>query len=726
MPSEETKQHFFNWLCAIGIKQDLSKSWVDCLCHVSQYALSHSISKIDFWQIQDHHIFNRIRASLLGNKIFKFSNPIDFRTFNKAGKMYSDFIKERFKLPQVVPYMNEPPHTSCLDTEKSGDTASNDSEKTVENQNEVQSSCSAPIPVSYEERISQFSEWLLQDRQLAAKTVVSYTIGLKSADTYALERNILSESLITGADESLAQAIEKLLSDEEFSAYNSVQHNRFSAALNSYLVFRLGEGNALRRPSSKRKQRKGHGKTELKVICPDDLRMLLVKKFPYGIRTDSAIDIMKLRGFAETFEVEVSEDDELLKSQIVAGGDAFEGKYYFIEDDTLTEMKSRVQVIFDTGVCVIYYDKLYDCDFSWFDEHYISSPDHMRELLKSHMDDVFCSRNFIHVGFERINELEAVEGELKRVWGNFVTHTYDEIYGLLPYIPDDKVRFYLSRSNSFVWSAFETFAWLDKVVISDAEKDEIWKYVDSMCEAAGFASISEVPLDNIAEENYEISINAIYDAIYRLVLIDHFQINGKILTRKDRETNALTLTKAYCVGKDECLLSDLNDYVVSITGTIGRQTAFRAAYDQMVRITKEKFVRDEAVKFDVDAIDALLDGIIKGDFVSIKSIATFIMFPSCGHTWNHYVLESFCYRFSKKYRLAFINFNDKNAGIIVKKVCTLSYMDMLASAVAYTGIDLSVENVGRYLCDNGYTAKSKMTILCEVTEKAQELRRQDK
>lgn len=724
MPSEEVKQDFFNWLCAKGVKQGLSKSWIECLCHVSQYALSHNVSKVDFWQIQNYHAFNRIRTSLLGNKVFKFSHPIDFRAFDKAGKMYSDYIRERFELSPVVPSVDDSVHKTDTDGSKPSKVAINDTEKSEVMESVEQSSSPAPILVSLEERVSQFSKWLLQDRQLSANTVISYTGSLKSANTYALEHGILSESIITSSDEILAKAVVRLLSDEEFSAYNSEQHNRFSAALNSYLVFRLGEDCAFRQLPRKRKLREKHKGSEAEAVCcPEELRELLIKKFPYGIRPDSSIDIMKLRGFAEIFGVELSEDDELLKTQIAAGGDSFEGKIYFIADETLDEMENRVQAIFDMGVCVIYYDKLYDCEFSWFDEHHISSPDHVRELLKSHMENVFCSKNFIRIGTERINELDAVEGEFKRVWGDCVTHTYNEVYELLPYIPDDRVRFYLSRSYFFVWSSYETFAWLDKVILSDEEKDEIWKYVDSMCEASGFASISEVPLGNIVEENYEISINAIYDAIYRIVLIEHFQINGKILTRKDRETDALTLTKAFCMDKDECLLSDLNDYVISINGTSGRQIAFRAAYDQMVRVTKEKFVADDAVHFDIDAIDALLDEFIQGDFVSIKGIATFVMFPCCGQTWNHYVLESFCYRFSRKYRLEVINFNDKNAGIIVKKECALSYLDMLASAVAHTGIALTEENVGRYLCDNGYTAKSKMTILREVTEKAQELRR---
>lgn len=720
LSSEEVKKRFSNWLSNKGINQSQSQSFIECLSRVSQYALSRNISKTGFWQIQDFHVFNKVMALLLKNKIFKISHPIDSRTLSKVGKFYSDYINEEFGLETSTSSVNiSTQNNSNLNTICQTNNA--DTEKSIVDKDKSQSFQDSLDTDDYDKCISQFRKWLFQNNRFSERTAINYTYSIKSADAYALKHNIISESLITSKDDVLSNMVEKLLSDPLFSAYNSNQHNRFSASLNAYLVFRLGENNAARRQIS-------HTKIQTedisRKITPSNLRELLTKYFPYGIRPNSAIDVMKLRGFAETLGVDISQDNETLKTQIISSGDEFEGKIYFITDSVLSEIKSRIQSIFNTGVCVIYYDILYDSDFSWFDEHHISSSDHVRELMKMHMKNVFCSRNFIREGSEKITELDAVEEELKRIWGDCVTHTYDELYSLLPYIPDDKIRFYLSRSNSFIWSSPETFALLDKFVISDNEKEEILKYANSVCDTAGFVSISDLPLENIIEENYEISISAVYDEVYRTVLASHFQINGKIITRNDGETDALTLTKAYCAEKDECLVSDLNEYVVSITGARGRQTALRAAYDIMIRVSKEKFVSEKYVEFDTDAIDALIDEAIKGDFASVRSIVAFIMFPSCGQAWNHYVLESFCYRFSKKYRLEVINFNDKNAGIIVKKDCTLSYNDMLAIAAANSKIELSEENVGRYLCDNGYAAKSKMTILSEVINKAQEIRRQ--
>ena len=158
------------------------------------------------------------------------------------------------------------------------------------------------------------------------------------------------------------------------------------------------------------------------------------------------------------------------------------------------------------------------------------------------------------------------------------------------------------------------------------------------------------------------------------------------------------------------------------SGTANRQITFRAAYDQMVRVEENKFVADKSVHFDIYAIDELLEEIIRGDFASIKSVATFIMFPNCGFTWTHYLIESFCYRFSKKFRLEVINFNDKNAGIIAKKEVELSFTDMLAVIIDNSDLELNAELIGQYLYDNGYVARRKMPLIDNAVEKAKLIR----
>ncbi len=563
--------------------------------------------------------------------------------------------------------------------------------------------------------IDEYTKWLTNERGLSESTSRAYGSNLKNANIKAQEMGLLPCSLFDISDNNLQEAINFILQDNVFFKFNRENHNRFSAALNAYLMFKTGES-----VSGIRVRRRN--KSQEAIVCPEELKTLLLKKFSYGIRIDSEIDIIKFKNFAEMFEVNVSEDDDVLKAQISAGGISFDGKIHFVSDEVYNGILQKINDVFAEGFSVIYYEELFGKNFDWFDENHISSWELLREILDCKSDDLFIGKNFLRKGAERINEADAVEKEIESVWGDEPIHTYDEMYERLPYIPSEKVKFYLSYCQKFVWSTHETFAWIDKVIIPEEERQAIIDYAESECELKGHASIANVPLGNIEEENYQISVTAIYDAVYRLVLSDRFSINGKILTKNDAAIDALTLAKSFCADKEVCTFERLNDYVISINGTENRQTTFRAAYEQMIRIDEQNYVADYKVQFDIDAIDELLEQMINGDFTSIKSIATFIMFPDCGYTWTHYLLESFCYRFSKKYRLDVICFNDRNAGIIAKKELNLSYVDMLALTALRSGLELRADIIGEYLYNNGYIARKRETILNNTVERAKQMK----
>jgi len=166
------------------------------------------------------------------------------------------------------------------------------------------------------------------------------------------------------------------------------------------------------------------------------------------------------------------------------------------------------------------------------------------------------------------------------------------------------------------------------------------------------------------------------------------------------------------------------DKVVELTGGTNRQYAFQALYDDMVRVDKNRFVANRLVSFNVDEIDAVLSGFITENFRAIRDVTTFAMFPLCGQSWNHYLLESFCYKYSKKFSLHVIHFNDKNAGIIAEKDYNKAYTEMLAIALAKTDVELTVDTIGQYLFDTGYMAKSKYAKLNEIAQRASELRKE--
>ena len=53
------------------------------------------------------------------------------------------------------------------------------------------------------------------------------------------------------------------------------------------------------------------------------------------------------------------------------------------------------------------------------------------------------------------------------------------------------------------------------------------------------------------------------------------------------------------------------------------------------------------------------------------------------------------------------------------------YADMLSEAAANSSMELTLESVGQYFFDNGYTAKRKYTKMPEILERAKKIREED-
>lgn len=355
------------------------------------------------------------------------------------------------------------------------------------------------------------------------------------------------------------------------------------------------------------------------------------------------------------------------------------------------------------------------------ESHVITSPDMLKEYLQYNISGCSFSKKFMVKG-SRCSEKDAVTDELKRIWGARPVESVYRLSDRLPYIPIGNIWRVISGNDLFVLSSEGEYLFIDRFRITKDEEEDILDFVDEICEENGFASLCDVPLGSIEEENYELTQTAIYNAIYKKVLSGKYHLNGKILTKEKSELDAVMLLKQYIKDKDECTFDEVADKVVELTGGINRQYAFQALYDDMVRVDKNRFVANRLVNFSIDEIDTVLAGFVTDNFCAIRDVTTFAMFPLCGQNWNHYLLESFCYKYSRRYSLHVIHFNDKNAGIIAEKNFNKKYNEMLVIALARTDVELSPEVIGQYLFNTGYMAKSKYAKLGKIARRASELR----
>lgn len=711
---QNNKEAFLVWAASVLPAQRCK--WIEKnILKMEHFAVVFKLISGSIFDITDTAMLTTIYEAAGKNKIFQIKNRKLIKNINDDFQTYMQYCSQLSKKADqatdsdmlvIEPSAKSPSTLATLTEQEAGTTASKHS-----------MSANATISAACE---AEFLAYLQNTAKLADKTCVSYVSSIRSAERYAIDNGYLSYSLFNEDKEKIIATASELYSDPDFISYNDNQHNRFSAAINKLLEF-IGADIPEKAAASLGKR----NDNQITALAEANSEIVAVLKqhYEYGFKYDSIRELMRFRQFADAMGITIPEEDEALKASILSSGTVIDDKVYCKSDDMLQELQRIVDGIFSSGTGVVYYESLFENEQEWMESHVITSPDMLKEYLQHNISGCSFSKKFMVKG-RRCSEKDAVTDELKRIWG---AHPVESVYRLndrLPYIPLGNIWRVISGNDLFVLASEGEYLFIDRFCITKDEEEDILDFVDEICEENGFASLCDVPLGSIEEENYELTQTAIYNAIYKRVLSGKYHLNGKILTKEKSDLDAVMLLKQYIKDKAECTFDEVSDKVVELTGGINRQYAFQALYDDMVRVDKNRFVANRLVNFSIDEIDTVLAGFITDNFRAIRDVTTFAMFPLCGQNWNHYLLESFCYKYSRKYSLHVIHFNDKNAGIIAEKDFNKKYNEMLAIALARTDLELSSEVIGQYLFNMGYMAKSKYAKLGEIAQRASELRKE--
>lgn len=711
---QNNKEAFLVWAASVLPAQRCK--WIEKnILKMEHFAVVFKLISGSIFDITDTAMLTTIYEAAGKNKIFQIKNRKLIKNINDDFQTYMQYCSQLSKKADqatdsdmlvIEPSAKSLSTFATLTEQEAGTTASKHS-----------MSANAPTSTACE---AEFLAYLQNTAKLADKTCVSYVSSIRSAERYAIDNGYLSYSLFNEDKEKIIATASELYSDPDFISYNDNQHNRFSAAINKLLEF-IGADIPEKAAASLGKR------NDNQITAPAEANSKIVavlkQHYEYGFKYDSIRELMRFRQFADAMGITLPEEDEALKASILSSGTVIDDKVYCKSDDMLQELQRIVDGIFSSGAGVIYYESLFENEQEWMESHVITSPDMLKEYLQHNISGCSFSKKFMVKG-SRCSEKDAVTDELKRIWG---AHPVESVYRLndrLPYIPLGNIWRVISGNDLFVLASEGEYLFIDRFRITKDDEEEILDFVDESYDKNGFASLCDVPLGSIEEENYELTQTAIYNAIYKKVLSGKYHLNGKILTKEKSDLDAVMLLKQYIKDKAECTFDEVSDKVVELTGGINRQYAFQALYDDMVRVDKNRFVANRLVNFSIDEIDTVLAGFITDNFRAIRDVTTFAMFPLCGQNWNHYLLESFCYKYSRKYSLHVIHFNDKNAGIIAEKDFNKKYNEMLAIALARTDVELSSEVIGQYLFNTGYMAKSKYAKLGEIAQRASELRKE--
>ncbi|KQC03543.1 MAG: hypothetical protein APR53_04950 [Methanoculleus sp. SDB] len=461
--------------------------------------------------------------------------------------------------------------------------------------------------------------------------------------------------------------------------------------------------------------------TTLDQSVIDKLAQILSKHFANGFRINSPIELARFRSFAaEDWGEEILLPDEDLKSYLAGCGTTFDGKVYAVSAQTKERIRELVGEYFADGAQAIFFAEFYAKNENWLFGASVVSEDMLIGILRMLFPTLSFTQTYF--GYTDASVFAVLESEILRVWGDDVLLTYKQLAKRLHYVPLDRIKYALGQNGNFIWSSVETFSHVSRIDITDEEREAIREAAVRECNAFGYVSITDLPFGEIEDRNYELSITAVHNAVYLICLLDKFDKKGKIVTRKGDVFDALSIMKKYCRTIDKCSLDDLLNIEKELTGEVRRRIPLEAGNTILVRINKDTYVADKYVHFNVDIIDEAIELFVKGDYLPLKSFTVFGAFPDCGQEWNLFLLESYCRRFSRRFRFDTPTANSRNAGVVIRKSCGMDYTEIMTDAVVNADIPFNDTVIGKFLYENGYTGRSTTAKVGEIIDKVKAIR----
>lgn len=428
-------------------------------------------------------------------------------------------------------------------------------------------------------------------------------------------------------------------------------------------------------------------------------------------------------------EGEFTSDKELLDFITQNHLGVYSSKWiYFLTravEDCLLKMLEELQ---QEGQIMAYYNLLYDNKQDLFDSISV----YKDETAISGLFSVLAVRSHYRIvnpfyptpSYVALKEDCTIKDALINYFEHNTVLKYDQIKSAFPYIPDTEIQETLRSDNDFILLENGSFTYYDKIYIDKALADKLLEKVVTEIEKEDFISCNQIDLSPARVNNSaEISSRGLLDYFCKKILPAKYKRIGNVISDASKPVSSSAIIEKLCETKDCVTLDELKALADELSASW--QTAFATAFEKMVRVDKDRFVSPSLIQFDVEEIDKVLEDnfVLSNDFIPLQDVTNFAVFPQYdSFSWNWFLLESFCRKFSKKFGFMVAVPNSQNVGAIVKKSANFGdYTELMANAVINDEIELSEDAVGRFLIGAHYIAIVKQNSIQNVLAKAQVL-----
>ena len=576
--------------------------------------------------------------------------------------------------------------------------------------------------------------------QTSEKTSPTYTITVAEADFYSYSKEAWKEkhkndgkaykaakyaqqcmNCIREINESLSIDVFKITTKEEIKniliaisklPIDEDKRTWFSYVIKRYYRFFSSKNEELGVKSTEQQKPE---KLDVSDYCS-----VIQSMFPDGYAFTNPLRKKRfIKGYAEIVGKEFSDVDFIYNRKISQVGFISEEKVY-LPSIVSNEVKDKMKAFIDFSLKnspAIYYSAIYQT----FNEKLNSafSEDMLKKYIEFEFKDMYSFEDKFVLTKGKQVDLKQVLIETFLNCG--CPLSLEELYNKLPSISHDAIDATIKDRDFVVNFRGKSYFYKEIFVIDDTELQAIKAFITKKIQEKETVSGAELydfimdKLPSLIESNPEVT-DLGFKNVLKLKLINDFNFKGDIISAIGQVVDVRTLYKNFCKQRERFTFSELEEFKDSINQSY---IDWEGVLSQSVRVNEVTFIRRDFVHFDVQKIDDAIGSYCVSDYIGFNDIINFTEFTSTGYAWNNYVLESYLFVSSKKFRLVHASFNrDKPVGGIVKANSNINTFDDLLIEVIKNGKLFDREKAFNFMLENEFIRTRKVKNIDLLIEKA--------
>lgn len=579
----------------------------------------------------------------------------------------------------------------------------------------------------------KYSQWL-NDKGLSQGIILVSLMDVSKMNKLLMGNNItIKDIYLIDNVSTLRMIYGRVQRTDAFLTLDKRLQKQYKNTFETYIEFKSLK-NAINGNNDKEEPTKKCEKKHEQELTEIDVKILkiLTEDFENGYRINSAIDKGRMKHFySSRYNEELSLSDEKLLICLKRIGTIQDDRIFARRNekqrDLLNDIYNNIKKVFNEGASCVYLEAVYqNYNTELADTLQIYDWEILGEqLIKLSRGEFRRKQSFLCLDNRQTNLEKDVITLLK---ASPVPVTYENLKEKMWYVPIDKIKHILVTTKDIVQVAPETYFYAYNFPVNQAEVTEIKMILHNALSVK--THITDVELrDMITEKCPSIAINTEEYTTYGFrnclgrILSDSFSFNGPIISELGKEISTAEVYAEYCEERERITLDELKKISSDMNNSIIYWDSVR---EKTIRLSEDIFARNDQVSFDIVKTDLVLDMLCENDYIPLKDVGLFMHFPPIEVSWNGYVLESYAFRYSQKYRLVHASFSASGYfGAIVKKDSNIDdYQKLITDVLAHSNQWNDKKSALELLVDLGYQQRKKYANIEKVIHEARIVREQ--